>query len=96
MYPVIEDEYYAVGGNRHSAAADWSVASGLLAFGADQNVAIWSPLDDSGRGISTVLPGHTSRTTAVKFASHTGHSADEVLITGAANGEVLLWKNDQS
>jgi elongator complex protein 2 len=95
MYPVIEDEYYAVGGNRHSAAADWSIASGLLAFGADQNVGIWSPSDGSGRGISTVLSGHTSRTTAVKFSSQTGHSSDEVLITGAANGEILLWKNDQ-
>lgn len=37
-------EYLAVGGNRHPSAADWDPASGLLAFGADRNVAIWSPL----------------------------------------------------
>ena len=37
-------EYLAAGGNRHPSAADWDLASGLLAFGADRNVAIWSPL----------------------------------------------------
>ena len=37
-------EYLAAGGNRHPSAADWDPASGLLAFGTDRNVAIWSPL----------------------------------------------------
>lgn len=37
-------EYLAAGGNRHPSAADWDLASGLLAFGADRNIAIWSPL----------------------------------------------------
>ena len=37
-------EYLAAGGNRHPSAADWDSASGLVAFGADRNVAIWSPL----------------------------------------------------
>jgi elongator complex protein 2 len=36
-------EYIAVGGNRHPSAADWDPLSGLLAFGADSNVAIWLP-----------------------------------------------------
>ncbi len=33
----------AVGGNRHPSAADWDPISGLLAFGADQNIALWNP-----------------------------------------------------
>lgn len=37
-------EYLAAGGNRHPSAADWDLGSGLLAFGADRNLAIWSPL----------------------------------------------------
>ncbi len=37
-------DYLAAGGNRHPSAADWDPASGLLAFGADRNIAIWSPL----------------------------------------------------
>lgn len=39
----ITTEYISVGGNRHPAAADWNLHSGLLAFGADNNVALWDP-----------------------------------------------------
>jgi hypothetical protein len=38
----IETEYLAAGGNRHPSAADWDI-SGLLAFGANRNVALWRP-----------------------------------------------------
>ena len=38
------NEYIAVGGNRHPSAADWDITSGLVAFGADRNVALWRPL----------------------------------------------------
>ena len=37
-------EYIAAGGNRHPSSADWDPASGVLAYGADQNIALWSPL----------------------------------------------------
>lgn len=37
-------EYLAAGGNKHPAAADWDTASSLLAYGADNNVALWKPL----------------------------------------------------
>jgi elongator complex protein 2 len=37
-------DYISVGGNRHPAAADWDRKTGILAFGADNNVAIWNPL----------------------------------------------------
>jgi hypothetical protein len=36
--------YISAGGNRHPSAADWNRGSGVLAFGADQNVALWKPL----------------------------------------------------
>lgn len=36
--------YFAAGANRHPAAADWDVLSGLLAYGSDRNIAIWNPL----------------------------------------------------
>jgi elongator complex protein 2 len=39
----ITTEYISVGGNRHPAAADWDVQLGVLAFGADNNVALWNP-----------------------------------------------------
>lgn len=96
MPAVIEDEYYSVGGNRHSAAADWSPASGLLAFGADHNVGIWSPSSESRHGISSLLAGHAGKVTAIKFLSRAqdSDSAGELLIAGCANGEVSLWGED--
>ncbi|OKL56929.1 hypothetical protein UA08_07894 [Talaromyces atroroseus] len=39
----VATEYISVGGNRHPGAADWDVQSGLLAYGADNNVALWAP-----------------------------------------------------
>lgn len=35
-------EYLSTGANRHGAVADWS-EGGILAFGADANVALWRP-----------------------------------------------------
>ena len=40
----IYSDCIATGGNRHPSAADWDQKSGLLAFGSDQNVAVWNPL----------------------------------------------------
>lgn len=40
----ISPEFVAVGGNRNPAAADWDVnGSGVLAFGADNSIALWDP-----------------------------------------------------
>ena len=36
-------EYIAAGGNRHPAVADWDEKSGLVAYGADRNIALWFP-----------------------------------------------------
>lgn len=45
MLAQCEVEYISVGGNRHPAAADWDRhGTGILAFGADNNVALWKPL----------------------------------------------------
>lgn len=43
MASVVSD-YISVGGNRYPGAADWDVQTGVLAFGADNNVALWEPL----------------------------------------------------
>lgn len=96
MPATIEDQYYSIGGNRHSAAADWSTSSGLLAFGADQSVATWAPLNDSGRGIQSLLSGHSAKVTAVKFLTWPEEQSEEILVTGSANGEVLVWERDGS
>lgn len=35
-------EYLSVGANRQTAVADWN-QDGLVAFGADSNIALWRP-----------------------------------------------------
>ena len=39
-----QSSYIAAGANNHPSAADWNPDTGLLAFGADQNVALWEPV----------------------------------------------------
>ncbi|OAP56973.1 hypothetical protein AYL99_09085 [Fonsecaea erecta] len=88
---LVQDEYLSAGANRHSAAADWSTSSGFLAFGADQNVGIWSPLNDSGHGISALLSGHTGKVTAVRFMNPAQDGLKDLLISGSADGEIAVW-----
>lgn len=38
----VDVRYLSVGANRHTAVADWS-EDGIVAFGADCNVALWRP-----------------------------------------------------
>lgn len=40
--PQVLVDYLSTGANRQTAVADWS-QDGALAFGADSNIAIWSP-----------------------------------------------------
>lgn len=40
----LQPQYIAAGGNRHPDVADWDSRSGLLAYGAENNVALWEPL----------------------------------------------------
>lgn len=38
----VETEYLSIGANRQTAVADWST-DGVVAFGADTNIALWRP-----------------------------------------------------
>ena len=38
----LDTAYLAAGANRHPSAADWD-ESGVLAYGADRNIALWRP-----------------------------------------------------
>lgn len=39
----ISERYLSTGANRQTSIADWG-SDGLVAFGADVNVALWEPL----------------------------------------------------
>ncbi|WEW61888.1 Elongator subunit elp2 [Emydomyces testavorans] len=88
----ITTEYISVGGNRHPAAADWHQHSGLVAFGADNNVALWDPADRYNCGVYALLVGHTDKVNAVKFYTPTnGDSRRPLLISGSADRAIRVW-----
>ncbi|KAF2269747.1 RNA polymeras-like protein II Elongator subunit [Lojkania enalia] len=84
-------EFISVGGNRNPAAADWDTDGlKLLAFGADNCVALWNPLDSELQGVRLLLSGHTKAVNAVKFFP-TGSSNTSILITGSADHTLRIW-----
>lgn len=89
--PFCEIEYISIGGNRQSAAAECSSISGLIAFGADVNVALWNAHESFREGIRALLKGHTERVTAVQFSTQRAHNG-ETLVSGSADGEIRLWQ----
>ncbi|RDA83314.1 hypothetical protein CP532_6554 [Ophiocordyceps camponoti-leonardi (nom. inval.)] len=86
---MVSVEYLAVGANRHAAVADWS-RNGLLAFGADVNIALWRPDLDPPRGIEQLLSGHTETVKSVLFLPE---PEDEscYLVTGSDDRTLIVW-----
>ncbi|KAI9369792.1 6-phosphofructo-2-kinase-domain-containing protein [Aspergillus egyptiacus] len=88
----ITAEYISVGGNRHPAAADWDVQSGILAYGADNNVALWDPQDWSQCGVYSVLVGHTDKVSVVRFYTCPS-TGTKLLLTGSVDCTVRIWRS---
>ncbi|KAI9718954.1 MAG: hypothetical protein M1812_003839 [Candelaria pacifica] len=91
----VETEYIATGGNRHPAASDCSPESGLLAFGADNNIALWNPLAQSHTGVHALLSGHTDKVNAIRFFPTT-ITEDCIIISGSVDKTLRVWRSDKS
>ncbi|PGH14446.1 hypothetical protein AJ79_03089 [Helicocarpus griseus UAMH5409] len=89
-------EYISAGGNRHPAAADWDHYSGILAFGADNNVALWDPADRNHTGVYALLTGHADKVNAVKFytlpSPISSSDSCRFLLTGSADRTIRVWQ----
>ncbi|KAK7509681.1 elongator protein 2 [Phyllosticta citriasiana] len=93
--------FIAAGGNRNPAAADWDPhGSGLLAYGAGNNLALWNPLSNTKkgahcRGCTALLSGHTKTINVVKFFRG---SKDQrtILLTGGADSSIRIWASKAS
>ncbi len=79
--------YCAAGGNRQPSAADW--ASGLLAFGAGCNLALWNPQSETQAGISDLFSGHSGNVNAVKIYDE---DVSRYILTGGADSTIRIWK----
>ncbi|TEA11835.1 Elongator complex protein 2 [Colletotrichum sidae] len=87
-HPAVE--YLSTGANRQTAAADWS-PSGLLAFGADSNVALWAPSSENAEGITVLLSGHKDVVKAVKFLPQVPGEDRQFLVSGSDDQTLKLW-----
>ncbi|CAN9086301.1 unnamed protein product [Alternaria alternata] len=88
----VSSEFISVGGNRNPAAADWDEAgSQLLAFGADNCIALWDPQDESLHGVQAILNGHTKAVNAVKFFP-TQLPNTSILLSGSADSTIRIWR----
>ncbi|KAK8066366.1 hypothetical protein PG997_013113 [Apiospora hydei] len=84
-------EYLSVGANRHTAVADWN-EDGLVAFGADSNIALWEPNDASVKGVSHLLAGHSDTVKAVKFLPKPTSDSESYLVSGGDDQTLKIWK----
>ncbi|KAH8600776.1 quinon protein alcohol dehydrogenase-like superfamily [Bisporella sp. PMI_857] len=87
----MQADYLVAGANRHPATADWD-ASGILAFGADRNIALWRPQNPESQGIHDFLGGHTDIVNTVKFLPN----SSGVLLSGSVDKTVRVWKRSSS
>ncbi|KAI9652965.1 MAG: hypothetical protein M1831_006294 [Alyxoria varia] len=93
---IIATEHIATGGNRHAAAADWDHdGSGLLAYGADCNIAVWKPYDRDRKGVHSLLCGHGDNVNAVKFFKPVKSANQKVVIlSGSSDHTFRVWIDD--
>lgn len=83
-------DFIAVGGNRHPSAAEYDEQSGILAYGADCNVALCRLNDGEAKGVYATLRGHEGIVNAVKFfRPQIGKS--QYLLTSAADRTIRVW-----
>ncbi|KAI1498511.1 RNA polymerase II Elongator subunit [Biscogniauxia marginata] len=83
-------EYLSAGANRQTAVADWS-EDGIVAFGADSNIALWRPHDPAQRGVTSLLSGHKEVVKAVKFLPKLAGDTQSYLLSGADDHCLKIW-----
>ncbi|KAI1377446.1 WD40 repeat-like protein [Hypoxylon crocopeplum] len=83
-------EYLSVGANRHTAVADWS-QDGIVAYGADSNLALWRPHSSRPSGVTSLLSGHKDVVKAVRFLPRLEGETKTHLLTGADDQCLKLW-----
>lgn len=87
--------YYSIGANRQTAASDWADCyGGVVAFGADVNLALWRPKDQ--KVWHPRSPGHKELVKAVKFLPARADDQSSYIVSGGDDKCVKLWRLDHA
>ncbi|KAI9593713.1 WD40-repeat-containing domain protein [Syncephalis fuscata] len=95
----VTNSLIAVGCNPLCGVAAWA-SNGLVAYGADQSIALLSvptnkdngdTLNPCGRGVFTTLHGHQGRINAVSFIA-TADNGVESVVSAAADNTIRVWQ----
>ncbi|EFQ27915.1 WD domain-containing protein [Colletotrichum graminicola] len=86
-------EYLSTGANRQTDIADWSPC-GLLAYGADSNIALWTPSSQNDEGIVSLLSGHKEVVKTVKFLLQVDGEDRKLLVSGSDDQTLKVWSLD--
>lgn len=86
----LQNIHISAGGNRHPSAADWK--DDIFTFGAGDNIALWHP--HTGKGISSLLRGHTDAVTVVRIIPRPEGQRPWIL-SGSADKTIRLWTVDE-
>ncbi|CAB5361797.1 unnamed protein product [Rhizophagus irregularis] len=90
-------EFTSIGCNKLPQIASWGY-DGLLAFGANNYVALYYPEDPESKGIIATLSGHKDKVNCVEFINR----GDEInqtniaIISGSADKTARIWKKNKS
>lgn len=87
--------YYSIGANRQTAASDWADCyGGVVAFGADVNLALWRPTDQKVWHPRTA--GHKGLVKAVKFLPARPDDQFSHIVSAGDDKCVKLWRLDHA
>ncbi|QSL65485.1 hypothetical protein MERGE_002797 [Pneumocystis wakefieldiae] len=91
LWPVL----LSIGCNISPNCSDWDVYSGMVAFGAGKNVALYDPLDQDCRGIVQIMKGHEGFVTVVRFFG-AFFGGNPGILSGSADSTVRIWSKEQN
>ncbi|CAJ0647157.1 15946_t:CDS:2 [Entrophospora sp. SA101] len=89
----LSTEYINIGCNRVSQVAAWGI-DGLVAFGANNYVALYYPENPECKGVIETLEGHTDKVNCVNFINRGDefNQKNIAIVSGSVDKTVRIWK----
>ncbi|CAI4063810.1 hypothetical protein SUVZ_07G4280 [Saccharomyces uvarum] len=84
---VVVPEAIFIGANKQTQVGDLHNGKKIVAFGAGNTIALWSPIELNNQGVYATLKSHEAEVTCVKFIPET-----EFMVSASEDHHVKIWK----